>query len=45
MILLTIKVLFIPESTEGFSEERSRRIGEANEENGSEDETERKESA
>ena len=26
MILLTIKVLFIPESTEGFSEERSRRM-------------------
>ena len=26
MILLTIKVLFIPESTEGFSEEKSRRM-------------------
>lgn len=35
MILLTIKVLFIPESTEGFSEERSRRMGEPKKAEGS----------
>ena len=35
MILLTIKVLFIPESTEGFSEERSRKMGESKKAEGS----------